>query len=42
MATNASNITEEIGGFPYILKYLDIYLPYSIISIIAVIIGILG
>lgn len=36
------NTTENIGGFPYILDYLNIYLPYSIISFIASILGIVG
>ena len=42
MSTNVSNITENIGGFPYILNYLGIYLPYGLISFIAVIVGISG
>lgn len=42
MSVNVSNITENIGGFPYILNYLDIYLPYSLISLIDVIVGISG
>lgn len=36
------NRTENIGGFPYILDYLHIYLPYCIITIIAAILGIAG
>ena len=40
--SNVSNTTEDIGGIPYILKYLEIYLPYSLISLIAVIVGITG
>ena len=36
------NQTSNIGGFPYILGYLAIFLPYSILSLIGVIIGITG
>lgn len=42
MSINVSNITENIGGFPYILKYLDIYLPYTLITFLDVIVGISG
>ena len=42
MSTNISNITEDIGGFPYILKNLGLLLPYSLLSILGIIVGIAG
>lgn len=42
MSTNVSNLTEDIGGFPYILNYLGIFLPYSLLSIIGIIVGVTG
>lgn len=46
MSTNIStaiNTTDaDIGGIPYILNYLSIYLPYSILSLIGVIVGLAG
>lgn len=40
--STAINTTEDIGGIPYILNYLSIYLPYSILSLIGVIVGLAG
>lgn len=42
MTINASNLTEDIGGFPYILNYLGVFLPYSLLSIIGIIVGVTG
>ena len=41
---NSSNATNDgdIGGFAYIQSYLAIYLPYSIMSMIGVVVGITG
>lgn len=37
-----TTIEENIGGIPYILKYLEIYVPYSFFAFIGVVIGIIG
>ena len=39
--TNAE-VFEEIGGILYFLKYLSEYLPYSLLSSIGVVVGLLG
>lgn len=36
------NGDSNIGGLPYILNYLGLFLPYSIFSFIGVIIGLTG
>lgn len=43
--SNESSISsndENIGGLPFILKYLNIYIPYSVISAIGVVVGVIG
>lgn len=32
----------SIGGLPYILNYLGIFLPYSILSFIGIFVGVIG
>lgn len=41
---NSSKIVknENIGGFPFIMDYLNIYIPYSVLSAIGVIVGVIG
>lgn len=41
-STSSLKIIREIGGIRYILSYLEIYIPYTILSIIGVILGIMG
>lgn len=36
------NTTGNIGGIPYILPFLHIYLPYSIVSTLAFMLGLVG
>ena len=38
----SSYVYDEIGGLPYILKYLGIYIPYSALSFIGIFVGIAG
>lgn len=40
----ATNISEDgnIGGFPYILDYLHIYMPYAVSSSILGVLGVAG
>jgi hypothetical protein len=33
---------EHIGGLPYILPYLGIYIPYSLLAFVGTVIGIIG
>lgn len=37
-----SETLENIGGFPYILDYLSVYLPYTVISGTSAILGLIG
>lgn len=39
---NNINGTNEIGGILFFLTYLSDYLPYSILSAIGIIVGVLG
>lgn len=41
-STSNSSYDENIGGFPFILSYLNIFVPYSLILIIAIIVGVVG
>ncbi len=40
--TSANQTDEEIGGLAYILKYAEVYIPYTTISLIGFIVGLLG
>ena len=42
MATNISEDGNNIGGFPYILDYLHIYMPYAVCSSILGVLGVAG
>ena len=36
------NNSNEAGGFPYILGYLDLYMPYTALTCLGVCVGVLG
>jgi hypothetical protein len=40
--TSANQTDEEIGGLAYILKYAAVYIPYTAISLLGFIVGLIG
>ena len=42
MEMNMNSTTENIGGMSYLFNNLPLYLPYSLVSIISVFLGIAG